>query len=40
MFCVALCFFALPRYRYAAKLEPVEPAAVAEGIGEAQSVGA
>lgn len=40
VFLVAVCFFALPRYRYAAKLEPIEPEAVAEGIGEAQSVGA
>lgn len=40
VFLVAMCFFALPRYRYAAKLEAVEPEQIAEGIGEAQSVGA
>jgi MFS family permease len=40
VFLVAMCFFALPRYRYAAKLEAVEPEPVAEAIGEAQSVGA
>lgn len=39
VFCVALCFFALPRYRYAAKLPDIEPEPVAEAIGEAQSVG-
>lgn len=40
VFLVAMCFLALPRYRYAAKLEPAEPEVMAEGIGEAQSVGA
>lgn len=40
VFLVAMCFFALPRYRYAAKLPDIEPAPVAEAIGEAQSVGA
>lgn len=40
VFLVAICFFALPRYRYAAKLPEVEPEPIAEAIGEAQSVGA
>jgi MFS family permease len=37
---VAVCFFALPRYRFAARLPEVEPRPVAEASGEAQSVGA
>jgi MFS family permease len=40
VFLVAMCFFALPRYRYAAKLEAIEPQPIAEALGEAQSVGA
>ena len=39
VFLVAVCFFALPRYRYAAKLQPVEPEPMAEAVGDAQSVG-
>jgi hypothetical protein len=40
VFLVALCFAALPAYRYAARLhaEPAEP--VVEGVGEIQSQGA
>ncbi|HEY3917787.1 MAG TPA: MFS transporter [Stellaceae bacterium] len=42
VFLVAMCFFALPRYRFAARLPqhetPAEP--LAEGVGEIQSQGA
>ncbi len=38
VFLVAVCFFFLPRYRFAARLPEVEPAPAAEAVGEAQSV--
>lgn len=40
VFLVAMCFFALPRYRFAARLPEIEPEPIAEAVGEAQSVGA
>ena len=40
VFLVAVCFFALPRYRFAARLPEIEPEPIAEAVGEAQSVGA
>jgi MFS family permease len=40
VFCVALCFFALPRYRFAARLPAQDAEPVEEALGEAQSVGA
>jgi MFS family permease len=40
VFCVALCFFALPRYRFAARLPALDSEPVEEALGEAQSVGA
>jgi MFS family permease len=41
VFCVMVSFFLLPRYRFAARIAEYEtPERVAEGMGEAQSVGA